>query len=48
MRVVKAMPKWKPAKVEGKPVRMRYVLPVLFKIPAEQQATTIALGEAAE
>lgn len=31
-RVVKAMPKWKPARENGKPVRMRYVLPVMFRL----------------
>ncbi len=40
IRVVKAMPKWSPAKVEGKPVRMRYVLPVMFKLPKKEQAAT--------
>ncbi|MBQ8051500.1 MAG: TonB family protein [Bacteroidaceae bacterium] len=47
-RVVKAMPKWEPAMKDGKPVRMRYVLPVLFKLPSEEQIATIAVGEAAE
>ncbi len=31
-RVVKAMPKWKPARQANKPVRMRYVLPVMFRL----------------
>lgn len=31
-RVVKAMPRWKPARQGNKPVRMRYVLPVLFRL----------------
>ena len=31
-RVVKAMPKWKPARQGNKPVRMRYVLPVMFRL----------------
>ena len=31
-RVVKSMPKWKPARQGNKPVRMRYVLPVMFKL----------------
>ncbi len=44
-RVVKAMPKWKPAMHKGKPVRMRYVLPVLFKLPTKEQVTTIAVDE---
>lgn len=32
MRVVKAMPKWTPAKQRGKTVRMQYVLPVRFTL----------------
>ncbi len=31
-RVVKAMPKWKPARNNNKPVRMRYVIPVMFRL----------------
>ena len=32
LRVVKAMPKWKPGKQRGKPVRVSYILPVNFKL----------------
>ncbi len=32
LRVVKAMPKWNPGKQRGKPVRVRYILPVLFRL----------------
>ena len=32
MRVVKNMPKWKPGKQRGKPVRVQYMLPVNFKL----------------
>lgn len=32
VRVVKAMPKWKPGKQRGKPVRVRYTLPVTFQL----------------
>lgn len=32
MRVIKSMPSWKPGKVNGKPVRVRYTLPVNFKL----------------
>jgi TonB family protein len=32
IRVVKAMPKWKPGKQEGKPVRVSYQLPIFFKL----------------
>jgi protein TonB len=30
--LVKSMPKWKPGKIKGTPVRMKYVLPVTFRI----------------
>ena len=32
IRVVSSMPKWKPGKQRGKPVRVRYTLPVAFKL----------------
>ena len=32
VRVVKSMPKWKPGKQRGKPVRVSYILPVNFKL----------------
>ena len=32
LRVVKAMPKWKPATFKGKPVRSKYVMPINFKL----------------
>ena len=32
MRVVKAMPKWKPGKQRGKAVRVSYILPVNFQL----------------
>ena len=32
VRMVKAMPNWIPAKLDGKTVRGRYTLPVLFKL----------------
>lgn len=32
LRVVKAMPKWKPGEQRGKPVRVKYTLPVMFKL----------------
>ena len=33
VRVVKSMPKWEPAKLDGKAVRSRFNLPVMFKLP---------------
>ncbi|MBR6440933.1 MAG: energy transducer TonB, partial [Bacteroidales bacterium] len=35
VRVVKLMPKWKPATQKGKPVRVQFNLPVQFTIPKE-------------
>lgn len=32
VRVIQAMPKWKPAYQNNKPVRMRYVLPIMFRL----------------
>ena len=32
LEVIKSMPKWKPAKVEGKPVPCIYVLPVMYRL----------------
>ncbi|MDO4496958.1 MAG: TonB family protein [Bacteroidales bacterium] len=32
IRVVSSMPKWKPGKQRGKPVRVKYVLPVTFRL----------------
>lgn len=32
VRVVKAMPKWKPGKEKGRPVRANFTLPVVFNI----------------
>ena len=35
VRVVKAMPKWNPGKQRGEPVRVRFTLPVTFRLPAD-------------
>ena len=32
VRVVKSMPKWKPGKEKGRPVRVNFTLPVVFSI----------------
>ena len=32
VRVVKSMPKWTPGKQNGKPVRVRFNIPVMFKL----------------
>ena len=34
LRVANLMPKWKPGKQGGKPVRVKFVLPVTFKLQA--------------
>ena len=35
LRVVNAMPKWTPAKIGGKNVASQYVLPIVFRLPAD-------------
>jgi len=32
MRVIKSMPKWKPGKQRGKPVRVKFTLPIVFRL----------------
>ena len=32
VRVVKSMPKWSPGRQRGKAVRVKYVLPVVFRL----------------
>ena len=32
VRVVKAMPKWKPGKQNGREVRVKYTIPVSFRL----------------
>ncbi|AEA43252.1 energy transducer TonB [Fluviicola taffensis] len=32
LRVLKLMPKWKPGLLDGKPIPMKYILPVSFKL----------------
>ncbi len=36
LRVVNHMPKWKPGKVEGKPVSVLYTLPVIFRLNKDE------------
>lgn len=52
-RVVALMPKWKPAMQNGKPVRSRFALPVMFRLNADKpqkpdslKANAPAAGEA--
>ncbi len=35
LRVIKAMPKWTPAKHQGKAAKQRFTLPIMFRLPAE-------------
>ncbi len=37
IRVVKAMPKWKPGEQQGKKVRTTYVLPISFRLTRDEQ-----------
>lgn len=32
LRVITSMPKWKPGTMKGKPVRVRYTIPIVFKL----------------
>ena len=32
LRVIKAMPKWQPGRLRGKPVRVKYTVPVNFRL----------------
>ena len=41
VRVVKAMPRWTPGMNEGKPVRVQYTLPVVFKLNGETAVTSL-------
>ena len=45
VRVVKAMPKWKPGKQDGKPVRVRYNLPINFRLQDQPQPKQIEIVE---
>ena len=47
LRVVKAMPKWKPAMNKGKAVNVRFVLPVVFKLQKEAPVIELKGGSAA-
>ncbi len=32
LRVIRKMPKWEPGIKNGKPVKVRYVLPIMFQL----------------
>ena len=40
IRVVKLLPKWNPAMLNGKPVRSKYTLPITFRLPESNEDTT--------
>jgi len=44
IRVVKAMPNWKPGMNEGKTVRVQYVLPFNFKLTGNENSVTALSG----
>jgi protein TonB len=37
VEMVKNMPKWKPAKQRGKPVRCQFTLPIKFELPKDKE-----------
>lgn len=39
IRVVKMMPRWKPGKNNGKPVKVYFQIPIRFEIPKEEDAS---------
>ena len=45
LKVVKAMPKWKPAMNKGKAVNVKFVLPIVYKLPKEANANGIYVPE---
>ena len=44
LRVINAMPAWTPGKQQGKPVSVKYVVPVTFRLQTDN-LSTIAIGE---
>jgi TonB family protein len=44
MRVVKSMPKWTPGKQKGKPVRVSYIIPFMFKLDGTESKTNSLAG----
>ena len=45
LRVVKAMPKWKPAMNKGKAVNVKFVLPIVYKLPKEDNGNGVYVSE---
>lgn len=46
LRLVKSMPKWKPAEIDGKPVASYFTMPISFKIKDNSTSTNEAVKEA--
>ena len=45
-RVISAMPKWKPGKQKGKPVRVSYMMPIVFKLTEGQPDSPVKKSDA--
>ena len=45
LRVVKTMPKWRPAMNKGKAVNVKFVLPIVYKLPKEVNGNGIYMSE---
>ena len=45
LRVVKCMPKWTPGRMQGEPVRVKFTLPITFKLGEDLLKTTKAQTE---
>ena len=45
LRVVRAMPKWKPAMNKGEAVNVKFVLPIVYKLPKEANGNGIYMSE---
>ena len=45
LRVVKAMPKWRPAMNKGKAVNVKFVLPIVYKLPKEANGNGVYMSE---
>ena len=45
LRVVKAMPKWRPAMNKGEAVNVKFVLPIVYKLPKEANGNGVYVPE---
>ena len=48
IRVISAMPNWKPGKQRGETVRVRYTLPISFKLKADEEVESEAMQKLKE